>query len=190
MPRSDPSSHFCIVKFLSHRAVGTFARAAERCYSLICWSSGLRTPQIHLVVHINAGNPQRFPFRYRPSEATSVTNERCWFAFSPAAVAAEQLHLWSAKTNGGAKAFRHTRLRCVLKRTFVLCATKVLFEPSLPNAVPQHFASAENPACYSRPKGDIQPSSVTLQCVLVNPDIAARVYIGGQRSNSSYQLKH
>lgn len=74
------------------------------------------------------------PVRSRPSEATSVTNERCWFAFTPSAVAAEHLHLWSAKPNGGAQASRHARLRCVLKRAFVLCAAKVGSEPRVTNA--------------------------------------------------------
>jgi hypothetical protein len=41
-------------------------------------------------------------------------------------------------------------------RTFMTSTANGRTEPSLPNAVPQHFASVENPACCSRPKADLQ----------------------------------
>jgi hypothetical protein len=37
------------------------------------------------------------------------------------------------------------------ERTFVIFAAKVSKEPSLPNAVPQHFASAEKLVLRGRP---------------------------------------
>ena len=84
----------------------------------------------------------------------SLCSHMCCFASAPPPLGWKDQHPVSAKTIRLAQAFafRHNCLCCVLEQPFVPDAAKVWFEPSLPNAVPQHFASAENPACCSRPK--------------------------------------